>query len=118
MLIAAVLPMITDSDEQLDRLLGKVAAAGAGGATVLALHLRPGAQEWFWAYLARHHPGLVDAPTPSSTPVAPTCCARMPPTSLGGCVRCSVDTGWTAQRSDETVPGGPLPPRPGDPTLF
>ena len=60
-LVAPVLPMITDSDEQLDRLLGKVAAAGASSATVFALHLRPGAREWFWAYLTRHHPGLVDA---------------------------------------------------------
>lgn len=60
-LVAPVLPMITDSDDQLDRLLGKVAAAGASGATVFALHLRPGAREWFWAYLIRHHPGLVDA---------------------------------------------------------
>lgn len=55
--------MITDSDEQLDRLLGRIAAAGADSATVFALHLRPGAREWFWAYLAQHHPTLVGAYT-------------------------------------------------------
>jgi DNA repair photolyase len=60
-LVAPVLPMITDSDDQLDRLLGKIAAAGASSATVFALHLRPGAREWFWSYLTRHHPALVDA---------------------------------------------------------
>jgi DNA repair photolyase len=60
-LVAPVLPMITDSDEQLDRLLGQIAAAGATGATVFALHLRPGAREWFWRYLSIHHPHLVDA---------------------------------------------------------
>lgn len=60
-LVAPVLPMITDSDEQLDRLLGAIAAAGASSATVFALHLRPGAREWFWTYLSRHHPGLVGA---------------------------------------------------------
>ena len=59
-LVAPVLPMITDSDEQLDRLLGQIAAAGATGATVFALHLRPGAREWFWRYLSVHHPHLVD----------------------------------------------------------
>lgn len=62
-LVAPVLPMITDGDAQLDRLLGKIAAAGASGATVFALHLRPGAREWFWAYLTRHHPDLVGAYT-------------------------------------------------------
>jgi DNA repair photolyase len=41
-LVAPILPMITDSDEQLDHTLGEIAAAGATGATVFALHLRPG----------------------------------------------------------------------------
>jgi DNA repair photolyase len=60
-LVAPVLPLITDSDEQLDHLLCQIAAAGATGATVFALHLRPGAREWFWRYLTRYHPQLVNA---------------------------------------------------------
>ena len=60
-LVAPILPMITDSDEQLDHTLGEIAAAGATGATVFALHLRPGAREWFLRYLHRHHPQLVEA---------------------------------------------------------
>jgi DNA repair photolyase len=60
-LVAPVLPMITDSDDDLDRILGEVAAAGATRATVFALHLRPGAREWFLRYLAEHHRDLVDA---------------------------------------------------------
>jgi len=60
-LVAPVLPMITDSDEQLDRLFGQISEAGATAATAFALHLRPGAREWFWAYLTREHPGLLDA---------------------------------------------------------
>lgn len=60
-LVAPILPMITDSDEQLDRLLGKVAAAGASSATVFALHLRPGAREWFWRYLRAHRSDLLPA---------------------------------------------------------
>jgi DNA repair photolyase len=58
-LVAPVLPMITDGDEQLDRLLGKIAAAGADSATVFALHLRPGAREGFWRYLETHQPQLL-----------------------------------------------------------
>jgi len=60
-LVAPILPMITDSDEQLDNTLREIAAAGANGATVFALHLRPGAREWFMRYLRRYHPQLVDA---------------------------------------------------------
>ena len=60
-LVAPVLPMITDDDEHLDRLFGLISAAGATGATAFALHLRPGAREWFWAYLTREHPDLLGA---------------------------------------------------------
>jgi DNA repair photolyase len=58
-LVAPVLPHLTDSVEQLDALLAAIAAAGARGATVLPLHLRPGAREWFTAWLAAEHPELV-----------------------------------------------------------
>ena len=58
-LVAPVLPMITDSDQDLDHLLEQVAATGASGATVFALHLRPGAREWFLRYLGEQHPDLV-----------------------------------------------------------
>ncbi|HEV7646689.1 MAG TPA: intein-containing Rv2578c family radical SAM protein [Actinophytocola sp.] len=57
--VAPVLPGLTDSLEQLDTLLTEIAAAGATGATVLPLHLRPGAREWFAAWLASEHPELV-----------------------------------------------------------
>ena len=36
-----------------------VADAGATSATVLALHLRPGAREWYAQWLAREYPELV-----------------------------------------------------------
>lgn len=58
-MIAPVLPGLTDSTEQLDALLAAVADAGATSATVLALHLRPGAREWYAQWLAREHPELV-----------------------------------------------------------
>ena len=59
-MVAPVLPMLTDSVEALDALLARLAAAGATGASVLALHLRPGTREWFLAWLAREHPTLVE----------------------------------------------------------
>jgi DNA repair photolyase len=59
-MVAPVLPLLTDSAEALDALLLRIAAAGATGATVLALHLRPGTREWFLAWLAREHPRLVE----------------------------------------------------------
>ena len=58
--MAPVLPELTDSVEQLDFLLEQIADAGATGVTVLPLHLRPGAREWFAAWLRREHPDLVE----------------------------------------------------------
>jgi DNA repair photolyase len=60
-MVAPVLPLLTDSAEALDALLARIADAGAAGATVLALHLRTGTREWFLAWLAREHPDLVAA---------------------------------------------------------
>jgi DNA repair photolyase len=59
-MVAPVLPLLTDSAEALDALLARVAAAGATGASVLALHLRPGTREWFLDWLAREYPKLVE----------------------------------------------------------
>ena len=41
------------------RRLGAIAAAGATGVSGIPLHLRPGAREWFMAWLSRAHPELV-----------------------------------------------------------
>src|SRR3954452_7573349 len=60
--LAPVLPGLTDGTAELDAALGAIAAAGATGVTgvtVIPLHLRPGAREWFMAWLAREHPDLV-----------------------------------------------------------
>ncbi|RMI42380.1 Rv2578c family radical SAM protein [Streptomyces triticirhizae] len=58
-LMAPVLPYLADSPGQLRATVRAIAAAGATSVTPLALHLRPGAREWFMAWLAEHHPGLV-----------------------------------------------------------
>jgi DNA repair photolyase len=57
--LAPVLPGLTDDDGSLDTAIGSIATAGATGVTVIPLHLRPGAREWFMAWLARTHPDLV-----------------------------------------------------------
>jgi DNA repair photolyase len=57
--LAPVLPGLTDTDEHLDAAIGAIAAAGASGVTVIPLHLRPGAREWFMAWLRGAHPELV-----------------------------------------------------------
>ncbi len=58
-LIAPILPFLTDSAAQLEETVAGVAAAGATHATGLGLHLRPGAREWWMAWLEREHPSLV-----------------------------------------------------------
>ena len=58
-MVAPVLPRLTDSVEHLDDLLGRIAEAGATGVTVFALHLRGSTRGWFMAWLARSHPELV-----------------------------------------------------------
>ncbi|QRP43856.1 intein-containing Rv2578c family radical SAM protein [Amycolatopsis sp. FDAARGOS 1241] len=58
-LVAPVLPYLTDSVEALDALFTQLADAGAGSVTVIPLHLRPGAREWFASWLGRNHPQLV-----------------------------------------------------------
>lgn len=58
-MVAPVLPWLTDSAEQLDHLFGELARAGATGVTPLVLHLRPGVKDWFMGWLARERPELV-----------------------------------------------------------
>ncbi|MCV7196808.1 Rv2578c family radical SAM protein [Mycobacterium angelicum] len=58
-MVAPVLPDLTDSVEHLDGLLAQIAAAGATGVTVFGLHLRGSTRGWFMEWLARAHPELV-----------------------------------------------------------
>ncbi|KUL29361.1 intein-containing Rv2578c family radical SAM protein [Actinoplanes awajinensis] len=58
-LLAPILPGLTDSEESLDATVAAVAAAGATSVTPIPLHLRPGAREWYASWLAREYPRLV-----------------------------------------------------------
>jgi len=59
-LMAPILPGLTDSEESIDATVAAIAAAGARGVTPIVLHLRPGAREWYLSWLARTHPNLMD----------------------------------------------------------
>ncbi|MFJ5302813.1 Rv2578c family radical SAM protein [Streptomyces sp. NPDC088350] len=58
-LMAPVIPFLSDHPAQLRATVRAIAASGASSVTPLVLHLRPGAREWFMAWLGQHHPHLV-----------------------------------------------------------
>ena len=58
-LMAPILPYLTDSPAQLEATVWAIAAAGARSVTPLVLHLRPGAREWYLTWLEREYPELM-----------------------------------------------------------
>lgn len=54
-----ILPWLTDSTAALDQLHSSLAEVGANWVSTGALHLRPGAREWFMQWLAAEYPELV-----------------------------------------------------------
>jgi DNA repair photolyase len=58
-LIAPILPGISDRPEQLRAVVEAVLDAGASYASPIMLHLRPGVREEFMPWLEREHPELV-----------------------------------------------------------
>jgi DNA repair photolyase len=58
-LMAPILPCLTDSAEQLDATVRAIAGSGATHVTPIVLHLRSGAREWYLQWLATNHPDLV-----------------------------------------------------------
>ncbi|MFJ2606990.1 Rv2578c family radical SAM protein [Streptomyces sp. NPDC087425] len=58
-LMAPVIPLLGDQPDRLRATVRAIARSGATSVTPLVLHLRPGAREWYMAWLARHHPHLV-----------------------------------------------------------
>ena len=59
-LIAPILPGISDGDEQLSAVVRACVEAGAVSISSIALHLRPGVRELFMPWLERARPDLVD----------------------------------------------------------
>ncbi|WP_199589298.1 intein-containing Rv2578c family radical SAM protein [Blastococcus sp. TF02A-26] len=126
--LAPVLPGLTDGRAELDAAIGAIAAAGATGVTVVPLHLRPGAREWFTAWLGREHPKLLPryrqlygrgAYVPAeyrrwlADRVAPLLAAHGLDRQAGGEAR-GVDAGIPGD-DEAAFPAGSLPERREDP---
>ncbi|MEU9505209.1 Rv2578c family radical SAM protein [Micromonospora sp. NPDC048170] len=58
-LMAPILPGLSDDDASIDATVAAIAAAGASSVTPLPLHLRPGAREWYARWISREFPHLV-----------------------------------------------------------
>ncbi|MBD0324031.1 MAG: Rv2578c family radical SAM protein, partial [Aldersonia sp.] len=58
-MVAPVIPYLTDSREHLDELLGAIADAGGSGVTAFPMHLRGRTRGWFLEWLAAEHPALM-----------------------------------------------------------
>ncbi|MDP9240531.1 MAG: Rv2578c family radical SAM protein [Actinomycetota bacterium] len=58
-LMAPVLPYLTDSPTQLEQAVRAISDAGARHISPIVLHLRPGAREWYLSWLGEHRPALV-----------------------------------------------------------
>ncbi|WP_433190483.1 intein-containing Rv2578c family radical SAM protein [Actinoallomurus sp. CA-150999] len=58
-LMGPIVPYLTDSPRQLEAAVRRIAETGATSISAIVLHLRPGAREWFTAWLHEHHPELI-----------------------------------------------------------
>ena len=68
-LMAPILPGISDRPEQLREVVGAAIDAGATHVSPILLHLRPGVREEFLPWLEEEHPDLVAA-LPADVPAA------------------------------------------------
>lgn len=58
-MVAPVIPYLTDGAAVLDSLLGELADAGAAGVTAFPMHLRGATKDWFLSWIAQEHPALL-----------------------------------------------------------
>ena len=58
-LVAPVIPFLTDGARQLDGLIAALAEAGATTVTALPMHLRSSTKDWYMSWLVKEHPALV-----------------------------------------------------------
>jgi DNA repair photolyase len=58
-LMAPIIPFITDSPEQLEAAVRAIAGSGSTHLSPIVLHLRTGAREWYLKWLSENHPDLV-----------------------------------------------------------
>ena len=106
--LAPVLPGLTDGQSELDAAIGAIAAAGATGVTVIPLHLRPGAREWFIGVAERRAPGAGPALRAAVRPAAPTCRPSTAPGWRSGSRRCWQARAGPAVRAVRPEAVGPI----------
>lgn len=58
-MVAPIIPYLTDGRGQLDELFGALARAGAASATAFPMHLRGSTRGWFLGWLGEQHPALL-----------------------------------------------------------
>ncbi|MEE2056269.1 Rv2578c family radical SAM protein [Rhodococcus artemisiae] len=58
-MVAPVIPYLTDSKRHLEGLFADLSAAGASGVTVIPMHLRGSTRGWFLSWLGTEHPALL-----------------------------------------------------------
>lgn len=58
-MVAPVIPYLTDSKQHLEGLFADLAAAGASGVTVIPMHLRGSTRGWFLSWMSAEHPALL-----------------------------------------------------------
>ncbi|TDC87737.1 radical SAM protein [Saccharopolyspora aridisoli] len=58
-LMAPIMPGLSDSPEEIDATVAAIAEAGAVSLTPIVLHLRSGAREWFHEWLSARRPDLL-----------------------------------------------------------
>ncbi|WP_235030816.1 radical SAM protein [Nonomuraea solani] len=59
-LMAPVLPLLSDAADQLAATVRRIAQTGARAVEPVVLRLVPGTREWYLEWLAQAHPGLVE----------------------------------------------------------
>ena len=59
-LMAPIIPFLSDTDEAMEETVGAIAASGATNITPIVLHLRKGgSREWWMRWVTEHRPDLV-----------------------------------------------------------
>jgi DNA repair photolyase len=121
-LMAPILPGISDSPEQLRAVVRAAADAGASHLTPITLHLRPGVKEEFLPWLEESYPELVpdyrrlyrgsNAPQAVREGIA----GRVRAEKRRHPAFAAPTTPATARRLPDPPPTGPAPPDPGPAT--
>ncbi|HEV7888440.1 MAG TPA: radical SAM protein [Acidimicrobiales bacterium] len=118
-LVAPILPGLSDHAEQLDEVVAACVDAGAVSVSGIVLHLRPGVREHYLDWLQAHRPDLVPeyerryrgrSYLPGKEQDAVTALVRDAVRRAGGCKVSSRRARLVPQSKPRPEPAGPPPP--------